>query len=65
MDTRLDETKRLRSIVPRIIDGHDFSESFGIPQIGDNMDGKGLRHVAFSMQFAENYHRFKERQHRA
>ena len=35
------------------------------PQIHDSMQVVGLRHVAYSTRFAENCHRFKERQLRA
>ena len=41
-----------------------FQNLLESPRLGDNMDGKGLRHVAYSIQFVENYPRFKERQHR-
>jgi hypothetical protein len=46
------------------MNGQDFKLFCDAP-IGDNMDGKGLRHVVCSIQFVENYPRFKERQHRA
>jgi hypothetical protein len=35
------------------------------PQLHDSMQVVGLGHVAYSIQFVENYHSLKERQHRA